>query len=127
GLGAALFAAVFLFGDKIQLLGSAIHDARSIASVGAGISTASVFVHLMPELGEAREVLATSASVELRYEGMAVYIVALAAFVAYFGLEHFRQRREHEAAEGGEAGFGLHMAGWAAYVVVASYLLVHRL
>jgi hypothetical protein len=128
GLGAVLFAAVFLAGDRIHLLGGVLHDPRSTASVGAGVSAAYVFIHLMPELAEAREALAASAAVELRYEGMAVYFVALAAFVAYYGLEHFRRRARTAAAEAADGGaFRLQMAGWAAYVIVAAYLLVQGL
>ncbi|HEX7079391.1 MAG TPA: hypothetical protein VF329_00050 [Gammaproteobacteria bacterium] len=127
GLGALLFCAAFLFGDKIRPLRAVIHDPRSIASFGAGVSTAYVFVHLMPELAEAREAVASSASRTLRYEGMVIYVVALTGFLAFYGLLHFRKRVRAKSAEGGEAAFRVDMAGWGCYVAIAAYLLSHTL
>lgn len=127
GLGAALFSAVFLFGSRIHVLQAVVHDPRSIASFGAGISTAYVFVHLMPELAEAREAFASTASRTLRYEGMVIYVIALVGFLAFYGLLHFRKRMREESADGRGPAFRLDMAGWAVYVVVAAYLLSHSL
>lgn len=127
GLGALLFCAAFLFGDKIRPMQAVIHDPRSVASFGAGVSTAYVFVHLMPELAEAREAIAASASRTLPYEGMVIYVVALAGFLAFYGLLHFRKRVRAKGAEGGEAAFRVDMAGWACYVAIAAYLLSHTL
>src|SRR5690606_34604699 len=127
GLGAVLFCAALLFGDKIRPLQLVVRDPRSIASFGAGISTAYVFVHLMPELAEAREAFTSSALRTLRYEGMVIYVVALGGFLMFYGLRHFRRRVREESAGGEEAAFRLDMAGWAAYILIAAYLLSHSL
>lgn len=127
GLGAVLFCAAFLIGDRIRPLQLIVRDPRSIASFGAGISTAYVFVHLMPELAEAREAFASSASRTLRYEGIVIYVVALVGFLAFYGLQHFRKRVQEESASGAEGAFRLDIAGWAGYVLIAAYLLSHSL
>jgi hypothetical protein len=43
----------------------------------------------MPELHGLRRSFAESVSVTLRYEGMAVYFVALVGFLTFYGLEHW--------------------------------------
>ncbi|HEX6999526.1 MAG TPA: hypothetical protein VF322_15410 [Gammaproteobacteria bacterium] len=126
-LGAALFCAAFLLGDRLRPLQVVVRDPRSLASFGAGLSTAYVFVHLMPELHSAREAFASTGSEALRYEGMAIYLVALAGFLAYYGLDHARKRLRVEGEAGSGRAFRLQMGGWAAYVVVAAYLLEHSL
>jgi hypothetical protein len=124
---ALLFAAAFLAGDRVRPF-RALFDPRSIISFGAGMSTAYVFVYLMPELHGARRAFAESVSVPLRYEGMAIYFLALVGFLVFYGLDHLRARLR-ESAEVGQAGlaFKLHIGGFAAYVWVMAYLLVHSL
>ena len=128
GAAALLFAAVFLFGGRFHPMRTLITDRRSVVSFGAGISVAYVFVHLMPELHGARRAFAEAATIELRYEGMAIYYLALIGFLAFYGLEHLRQRVRDPAQAGqGEASFRIHIGGYAAYVALMAYLLVHKL
>lgn len=105
-----------------------VGDRRTIVSFCAGMSAAYVFVRLMPEMDGARRALVKSVSVPLRYEGMAIYFVALLGFLAFYGLDHLRSRLR-ESAEGGEdsGSFKLHIGGFAAYVGLMAYLLVHGL
>jgi hypothetical protein len=113
----ALFAATFLAGGRMHPLRLFTADRRSAISLGAGMSVAYVFVHVLPELQEARHTLAEA--VELRYEGMAVYFLAMVGFLCVYGLDHLRTRA-------GE-GYRIHLAGFAAYVSLVSYLLVRNL
>lgn len=128
GAAALLFAATFLVGGRVHPLRPLIRDRRSMISFGAGMSVAYVFVHLMPELHVARSTFAASWSTPLRYEGMAIYFVALAGFLVFYGLDELRGRLQ-AGAGGGEAGpaFRLHVGGFAAYVWLMAYLLVHTL
>jgi hypothetical protein len=128
GAAALLFAATFLVGGRVHPFRSWIRDRRSLVSFGAGMSVAYVFVYLMPELHGARRAFAESVSMPLRYEGMAIYFLALAGFLVFYGLDHLRVRL-HETAEAGQAGlaFKLHIGGFAAYVWLMAYLLVHKL
>lgn len=53
-----LYAAAFLSGDRVHPLQVFVRDRRTAISIGAGTSIAYVFVHLLPELQEARRGLA---------------------------------------------------------------------
>lgn len=128
GVAALLFAAAFLFGSRMQLIRSRVKNPRSIISFGAGMSAAYVFMHLMPELHEARRTFVESVSMTLRYEGMAIYFLSLVGFLVFYGLDHLRARL-HETTPEGEIGpaFRLQIGGFSAYVWLMSYLLVHHL
>lgn len=146
GLAALLFALVFAFGGGLHPLRRLVRDRRSIVSFSAGMSAAYVFVHLMPELHSAREAMLDAASMPLRFEGLSIYIVALVGFIGFYGLDHLkvqlRPRRAtprdepgapHRHAHGDTGahddrrGFWIHLAGFAAYVVLMAYLMVRNL
>jgi hypothetical protein len=128
GAAALLFATTFLTGGRVHPLRALIRDRRSIISFGAGMSAAYVFVHVMPELHGVRRAFVESVSVPLRYEGMAIYFLALVGFLVFYGLDHLRAHLR-ETDEAGQAGlaFKLHVGGFAAYVLLMAYLLVHNL
>lgn len=138
GAAALLFAAIFLIGGKVHPLRQVLNR-RSIISFSAGISSAYVFVHLLPELHAVREVVNRESPVELRYEGAGIYFVAMIGFLTFYGLEHLRKHlrassgheghgaRESEAGHGGDADFLVHIGGFGVYVWLASYLLLHSL
>ena len=139
GAAAALFAAVFLVGGRLHPLGSLL-DRRSTISFSAGISAAYVFVHLLPELHGVRSVVTRESPIELPNEGAGIYFVAMIGFLSFYGLEHLRKRlrvpdahhphgaREPAAPHGDILPDVLvHIGGFAAYVWLASYLLLHSL
>lgn len=92
------------------------------------MAAAYVFVHLMPELAGAREAFASARSDLLRYEGMAIYFVALVGFLLFYALEHMRRRFQNTEASGeADRAFRLRVGGFVAYVGLMGYLLVHNL
>lgn len=127
GAAALIFAATFLIGGRVHPLRSLIPDRRSILSFGAGMSAAYVFVHVMPELHDARRAFVESVSMTLRYEGMAIYFVALLGFLLFYGLEH-QSNRMRGPGESGALGpaFKLDISGFSAYVWLMAYLLVNH-
>lgn len=128
GAAALLFAAVFLWGGHVEPLRALGVQRRSLVSFSAGMASAYVFVHVMPELHSARSAFAESASVTLPYEGMAIYFVALVGFLTFYGLDHLRAHLGEPAAEGGGSrAFRLHVVGFSAYVALVGYLLVRNL
>jgi hypothetical protein len=128
GGAAVLFAAAFLVRRRLQMLKILGLDPRSIISFGAGMSAAYVFVHVMPELAGARHAFVDAFAVPLRYEGMAIYFVALVGFLMFYGLDNVRARLRDRVQTGTAwTGFRLHVGGFAAYVALMAYLLVHRL
>ena len=91
-----LLAATFILGGRMEI-GVKTHRRRWL-SVAAGVATAYVFVHLLPEMFEAQEVFtnATGGS-RLPFAEQRVYTSALAGFILLYGLEHLvsapRERR----------------------------------
>jgi hypothetical protein len=128
GVAALLFAVTFLWGDILALWRRHFKNPHAVISFGAGMSSAYVFMHLMPELHEARSAFVESVSMELRYEGMAIYYFSLLGFLLFYGLDHLRVRLG-ENTEVGEVGlaFKVQIGGFAAYVWLMSYLLLHSL
>ena len=126
GPAVLLFAAIFLVGQHFHPMRRYIHDRRSVLSFMAGMSAAYVFVHMMPELNEARELVLASADERwLPYEGVAIYFLALLGFLGSYGLEQLRAGHAGPAGEGGGEGQrAMHLGGTAAYVAMMSYLLV---
>ena len=128
GAAAFLFALTFLLGGRIHPVESVVRDRRTMVSFAAGATAAYVFVHLLPELHGARQTFTESASVTLRYEGMAIYFLALLGFLVFYGLDHLRAHlAEVPAAQEEGLAFRIHVGGFAAYVTLMSYLLVHGL
>jgi len=127
GAAAALFASAFLVGGRVHPMRQWV-DRRSAVSFGGGMTAAYVFVHVMPELHGVRQAFAESMSAPLRYEGMAIYFLALLGFLAFYGLDHLRAHLSDvpEAHDEGTA-FRAHVGGFAAYVALMAYLLVHNL
>lgn len=128
GAAALVFAATFLVGGRVHPFRSLIRDRRSILSFGAGMSAAYVFVHVMPELHDARRAFVESVSTTLRYEGMAIYFIALLGFLLFYGLEHQSNRLRDTGADGTAVGpaFKLDICGFSAYVWLMAYLLVNH-
>ena len=126
GVAALLFAGTFLVRGGVHPFRTLIRDGRTVVSFGGGMAAAYVFVHVMPEMHDARQTFVASMSVWLRYEGMAIYFVALLGFLAFYGLDHLR-RRVGDADDTQSAGkaFRLHVGGFAAYVWLMAYLLAH--
>jgi hypothetical protein len=128
GAAALLFGATFLFGGRVHPLRALDPDRRRSISFCGGMSAAYVFVHLMPELHGVRSAFVESVSASLRYEGMAIYFLALVGFLAFYGLDHLRARLSAGEAEREEgSAFRIHIGGFAAYVALMAYLLVHNL
>lgn len=127
GVAALSFAAIFLIGQQVHPLRRFARDRRSLISFSAGMSVAYVFVHMLPELNAARELVVESSSDALRlpYEGVTIYFLAMIGFLWSYGLDRLRARRALTTPhEGGDAEPGMHLAGMAAYVALMSYLLV---
>jgi hypothetical protein len=118
---------VFLFSGRLRPFGVLIHDRGRLLSLGAGVSIAYVFLHMMPEMADARAAYAVSATIPVLFGGMMVYLVALVGFMAYYGVEIVRGRvRASSRSHRDENNFAIHIGGFAVYVWMISYILVNR-
>jgi hypothetical protein len=126
---AAALAATFIFGGKLE---AELHShRRGWLSAAAGMATAYVFVHLLPELFEAQTVFTkATAGTSLPFPERRVYSSALTGFVVMYGLEHLvsqtREIRRKERDKGGKGGFvyWCHAGSFALYGSLVSYLMV---
>ena len=132
---ALALAAVHLLASRLRFLDS-IPRSR-LLSLAGGASVAYVFVHALPELEQA------GATMERRVGAIAfveehAYLVALAGFVVYYGLERYVRKTGNGRSEGGRtegprsetdtsAGvFWLHVGSFVVYNGLVGYLLFHR-
>jgi hypothetical protein len=128
GAAALLFAVVFLAGNHIHPLRALVRDRRQVISFAAGMTAAYVFVHLLPELHEARQSYAESAPLPLPFEGRSIYLVALVGFLVSYGMDYVGGKRGELAEARHEHLIGrVHIGSFAVYVALMSYLLVHGL
>jgi hypothetical protein len=128
-LAAIAFAAVFLFGRRLQVHRKGWR--RASVSAGAGAAVAYVFVHLLPDLEEAgRAFVQATASQTVWYAESRVHLAALAGFVVFYGLEHLvvwsRRTTQPDTAEtdGTSPVFLLHISGFAVYAAMVSYVMI---
>jgi hypothetical protein len=127
-VAALLFCAIFLVVGSLHPIRRLVRDERAAISFGAGMATAYVFVHVMPELNSARHAFSESTSLPVRYEGMFIFYVSLIGFLLFYGLDHLRKHLHQSSTKErvGEA-FKISITGFAAYVALMAYLLVHNL
>jgi hypothetical protein len=114
-------AVVHLTAGRLELLPSRYR--RGLLSAGGGASVAYVFVLILPEIGEEAAAVAES-GVGFLAEQL-VFLVALAGFVAFYGVEVAVSRRGTPAA-GADAVYWAHVGVFAAYSAVVGYLLFHQ-
>ena len=134
---AVALATVHLFGGRLHGLGR-MPRSRWL-SLSGGVSVAYVFVHVLPEISRAARNVGAE-PFGLGFLERHVYLVALAGFVTYYGVERAAKRGtpgdagERPAQHGGESGedadgtrvFWMHVVAFALYNVLVGYLLLHR-
>lgn len=128
-LAAIAFAALFLFGHRLEVRRKGWR--RAGVSAGAGAAVAYVFVHLLPDLEEAgRAFVQATVSRTVWFAESHVYLAALAGFVVFYGLEHLARwsRGTAQAEESGDTEgspmFLIHIGGFAIYAAMVSYMMV---
>jgi hypothetical protein len=128
-IASAAFAAIFLLGGKLRVTRKGWR--RASVSAAAGASVAYVFIHLLPDLGEAsgKFVEATTSRAFSLAESH-VYLAALFSFVVFYGLEHLvswsRKGQPVEASERAaeKPVFTIHVCGFGLYAMMVSYMMI---
>ncbi|SEO70882.1 hypothetical protein SAMN04487948_104291 [Halogranum amylolyticum] len=109
---------------------TALVSTRQWLSFAGGVSAAYVFVHLLPALRAGQRTLADVGPVESFLDHHA-YLVALAGFVVFYGLENLAQRSSGDDGDGTNTEtsgvFQLHVGTFSVYSGLVGYLLVHRI
>jgi hypothetical protein len=101
---------------------------RRWQALSAGVAIAYVFVNVMPELEEHRPVVAGSVMGTLLDAEKRIYLWALAGFITFAGLSRLRfVERGNRARPGGPGALYCGaMTGYALYMLLIGYLLLHR-
>lgn len=128
GIAALALALTFPVLGRLRPMQRLITDQGWLLSLGAGVSIAYVFVHMMPEIAGAREAYAQSTRFPVLFRGMLIYFIAMIGFMVYYGLENLRRRvRRRINTRFTRVDYAIHISGFAVYVWMISYLLVNRI
>ncbi len=150
---AVLLAALHLLAPRIRRLPGVPESATG--SFAGGLAVAYVFLHLLPEIAEGNEAVGEALGDVLRptpLTDLGIFLVALAGFTVFYGLERLADRRKPVPA-GGTAAQGdgndspatgdvrgggraqdppsgaylLHLASFMVYNALITYTMVLRL
>jgi hypothetical protein len=127
-LAAIGFVAIFLLGAKLRVTRKGWR--RASVSASAGATVAYVFIHLLPEVGEASSKFVEATQDRSFSLGDAhVYLAALASFVIFYGLEHL-VNWSHESPQVPESEetsktpvYLIHIGGFALYATMVCYMM----
>ncbi|WP_122089997.1 hypothetical protein [Halalkalicoccus subterraneus] len=122
-LAACALAAVHVLAGRLRGL-DRIPRSRWL-SFGGGVSVAYVFVHMLPELNEHQRAFGNVVPLA-GFLDHHVYLVSLAGFVAFYGLERLAQRSPDDEGRATRV-FRIHVGSFGCYNCLVGYLLVHRI
>ncbi|NEK86747.1 hypothetical protein GCU60_13435 [Blastococcus saxobsidens] len=97
-----------------RLRGLPLVPERVTGSFAGGLAVAYVFLHLLPEIAEGNEAIGEALSDVLEPTpllDLGVFLVALAGFAAFYGLDRLARSRAVAAGSTGGAGAGGRQAG----------------
>ncbi len=122
-LAAALvLASVYVFGYKLRVNS---HHRRWI-SIAAGVSVATIFVDLLPEISERQATFSGGLHRDAAlFPEQAIYIAAMLGFVLFYGLEYMVAASPSKESEPGRIFSIFRTTAFAAYSSLIAYLLVH--
>ena len=120
---AAVLASVYVFGDRLR---AGSHHRRWV-SIAAGVSVATIFIDLLPEISESQ---ARFSSGHLPgaalFPEQAIYLAAMLGFVLFYGLEYMVAASPSAEDKTSSAFFSFQIAAFAGYSGLIAYLLVHN-
>ena len=139
-VAAALLIAVLLSGlhlaaPRIRRLPGV--PERATGSFAGGLAVAYVFLHLLPEVAEGNEAVGEALGRVFRptpLSDLGIFLVALAGFTVFYGLERLADRTGAPAPTAGDrpgdgptAVYRLHLASFMVYNALITYTMVLRL
>jgi len=99
-------------------------------SFGGGVSVAYVFVHVLPELAAGQAAIESTDHPLVDAMAHHAYLIALAGFVLFYGLERYAQSAERDAEDGradersAETVLWVHLLSYGLLDATIGYLLV---
>jgi len=132
-IAAFILAGAYLSGGRLRgrEVAKEFWERRRWISAAAGISVAYVFVDVLPELGSHQRAFSAAAEgAGVLFAEERIYVLALASFVLFYGLDHMVLSKREQLGEGAEPKldlvFWLHLIGFALYSSLIGYLLIER-
>ena len=124
-LAAALvLASVYVFGGRLR---ASSHHRRWV-SIAAGVSVATIFIDLLPEISESQAKLSDGLHGRAAlFPEQAVYLAAMLGFVMFYGLEYMLAASAPAEDKPSGLFFSLQIAAFAGYSSLIAYLLVHNI
>ncbi len=118
---AVLLACVCILGGRLR---ARSHHRRWI-SIAAGVSVATIFVDLLPEISEKQAKFSANAPAGAAFfQEQAIYLAAMLGFVLFYGLEYMVAASPSEEREHGVVPFSLRIAAFAGYSSFIAYIIV---
>jgi hypothetical protein len=133
-VAALVLAALHLAAPRIRAL--PLVPERATGSFAGGLAVAYVFLHLLPEIAEGNEAVGEALADVVEptpLVDVGIFLVALAGFTAFYGLERLADRAaSRPSAPGGStdgpAGvFWLHLGSFMVYNALITYTMPLRL
>jgi hypothetical protein len=124
-LAAALvLASVYVYGGRLR---ASSHHRRWV-SIAAGVSVATIFIDLLPEISESQAKLSEGLHGRAAlFPEQAVYLAAMLGFVMFYGLEYMLAASAPAEDKPSGLFFSLQIAAFAGYSGLIAYLLVHNI
>jgi hypothetical protein len=127
---ALLLAGLHLAAPRIR--GLPLVPERATGSFAGGLAVAYVFLHLLPEIAEGNEAIGEALADVVEPTpllDLGIFVVALAGFAAFYGLERLAQHRSGSGRSAREpAGvYWLHLASFMVYNGLITYTMALRL
>ncbi len=119
---ALLLAGVYVFGGRLR----ARSHRRWWVSIAGGVSVATVFIDLLPEISERQARFSAGAHQGAAlFPEQAVYLAALLGFVLFYGLEYLVAVSASAEGEPSRVFSTFRITAFAGYSSLIAYLLVH--
>ncbi len=121
----ALFlASIYIFGHRLRA--SAHH--RRWVSIAAGVSVATIFIDLLPEISEDQAAFSSGAHPGVAlFPEQAIYLAAMLGFVLFYGLQYMTAAASSEGSGPSGLFSWLRIAAFAGYSSLIAYLLVRNI
>lgn len=120
---ALVLAGVYVFGSGLR---ARLHY-RGWVSIAGGVSVATVFIDLLPEISERQASFSASAHGKTAiFPEQAIYLAALSGFVLFYGLQYLVPTSASARGDSGGVFDLLRITAFAGYSSLIGYLLVHN-
>ena len=121
---AFVLASVYIFGHRLR----AKSHHRWWISIAGGVSVATIFIDLLPEISESQAKFSTGPDRGTAlFPEQAIYLAAMAGFVLFYGLEYLLAASASAEGEPSRIFSSLRITAFAGYSSLIAYLLVHNL